>query len=84
MYIEATAVVEGALDTQTTFSDESSFNQWMENQHTKAQEDGLHTQIYKLVHEHDYVGADSRLECDCIQYLHDHRPFASWNDPADA
>ena len=73
-YTELTTIVEGALESTQTFTDEQ--DEQMDNsieatkQFARDNSD-MDVQIYKLHHDHE------QSECECIQFLTDYSPYWS-------
>ena len=73
-YVQATLVVDGALDDEQTFGEDESelLEVWLDNNKVLAIEHPeQRTEIYLLEHGHP----PDMEECSCVQYLTDHHPF---------
>lgn len=72
---EVTVVWEGAVDTQETFLD--SNEDLVDVMIEAVQADAVDTQdlveVFTLYHDHELT-----LECECVQFVTDHRP--SWTN----
>ena len=75
MYAVMTVIVEGALDTEEIFTDETMMHQRLAEIESDAADDGYRTDVYVLWHECDRPDT----ECVCAQYVTDHRPYATFN-----
>lgn len=73
-YAEVSVVVDGGLEECVTFHDETAMLDYIAEVGDDAADHGYPTEVYVLWHEHDETG-----ECECVQYLTDHHPYASWN-----
>ena len=74
-YIEAWTVCEGALESEETFYDWSSYSEWAERQITEAKAEGVECEVYHIEHDHP-----EDMDCECVQYLRDHSPYMSTED----
>jgi hypothetical protein len=74
-YAEVTVIVDGAFEESETFHDEALLSHYIAAIQDEAEGHGYPTEVYVLWHEHD----DEGEECECVQYVTDHRPYASWN-----
>jgi hypothetical protein len=87
-YVEATVIVEGAVDGSSIFGElggmipESMFagslDEYISKVAREAKSDGLWTEVYILEHFHPLDDED----CECAQYVTDGRPAYSWNEQA--
>lgn len=69
-YIEATLIVDGALDEEKEFPDYTALNNWvdqLEGEHEKGV-----WEVFVIEHEHE-----TGIECECVQYLTDHSPYTT-------
>ncbi len=74
-YFTVETIVEGALqDSQTFYEGEDKMRQYLLKVEADAKADGLRTEVYVLYHDHD-----ESVECECAQYVTDHRPEFSYN-----
>lgn len=71
-YTEVTLIVEGALEDSWLWADAYNAEIQAERLARELAGKGLEYDIYLTDHEHSEY-----LECDCIQYLTDHRPYLS-------
>jgi hypothetical protein len=71
-YYEYTSVVAGAVNENKTFDTWEEVENEVEAERAAFIEDGEETEIYILLHEHDYLEDDD--ECACAQYETDHNP----------
>ena len=76
-YAELSVIVDGALETEETFHDETLMSARVEEIKEDARGDGYPTEVFILYHEHDDLTGDQ--ECACVQYVTDHRPAYAWN-----
>ena len=70
MYAELSVIIDGALDEDATFYDETLLSAWLDGLQEDANSDGYTREVYRVDHEHDYSD-----ECECVQYLTDHHPY---------
>lgn len=76
-YVEATVIVDGALDEEAVFGtgEQENLEAWITVQKELAMAHPLQeTQIYLMEHGHSPDVED----CSCAQYLTDHHPHWSW------
>lgn len=74
-YIQATVIVDGALDEERTFTSKTEFDVWFSR--IKCEDfTGMEVDIYTIVHNHP----QSQEECVCVQYMNDHAPMWSNHD----
>jgi hypothetical protein len=76
-YAEVTVIVDGALDQEITFTDETLMRDFIDKIREDAESDGYPTEVFVLYHEHEPG------DCECVQYVTDHRPAYAWNIAAD-
>jgi hypothetical protein len=76
-YADVSVIVDGALEESETFHDETLMNDYIGKIEDEAKDHGYETQIYVVFHEHEDLEGDQ--ECQCIQYLTDHHPYATFN-----
>ncbi len=74
VYAEVSVIVDGALDSDRTFTNQDELDAYLEMVRVESETDGQPTEVYVLYHEHG-KGAD----CLCIQYETDHHPYARYN-----
>ncbi len=79
MYVDASVVVEGAVEEDATFHDYLLFEEWLRGVEEDAAGHGYLTEVYVIEHEHDDLKEDE--ECACVQYLTDHHPAYVYNGP---
>jgi len=78
-YVEATVIVEGALDETRVFGEgDAEKLDDFEAEVEEAAKDGLATELYVLRHDHEPL-TEGDEDCACAQYLTDHLPARSWN-----
>jgi hypothetical protein len=72
-YFEAYVVWEGALDEERIFPYhlEGAMIRWASQIIQEAREEKASSSVYAVPHVHAYTAE----ECQCIQYLTDHRPL---------
>jgi hypothetical protein len=73
MYADVSVVVDGALEDEQTFYDETLMAEFIREIEDEARSDGYPTQVYVLFHDHP------EGECECIQYVQSHKPYAEFN-----
>ncbi len=74
-YIEATVIVDGAIDGGMSFTDADTFDEWLAREKSEAMWHPLQkTDIYLMEHGH----SEDVQDCTCAQYLTDHHPFWSF------
>jgi hypothetical protein len=74
IYADVSVIVNGALEEERTFHDETLMNDYLGQIEDEAKGDGIRTEIYVLWHEHDDMDG-----CACIQYATDHHPYAVYD-----
>lgn len=74
MYADAWLVVAGAEEENRQFTDETLLNEWLGAVEAGAESDGYRAEVYMLWHEHD-----PNVECECAQYVTDHKPYRTFN-----
>lgn len=74
-YVDASAIVAGAVEEDRTFFDETLLNEWLSTWESEANNDGYRVEIWAVFHEHE----PSDEECSCVQYLQTHEPFRTFN-----
>lgn len=72
-YAEVSVIVDGALDEEATFYDETLMNDWLHHLKDESIGHGYPTEVYVRYHEHELS------ECECAQYETDHNPAYKWN-----
>jgi hypothetical protein len=68
MYIQATSIIDGAVDEEFDFVGEDAADQldaWLRD----LEDSGHGIDVYVLHHDHEYG-----IECECVQYVSDHNP----------
>lgn len=70
-YIEASTIIEGALEETETFQYADEYQEWLDA--TIEELADVDAQVYAIHHEHDLDVDD----CACVQYLTDHAPVWS-------
>jgi len=78
MYTQVDVICEGALEESETFTDYLLLDEYLANLKTEAIGDGATLEVYILEHEHALD-----IECNCAQYVTDHRPSYVLGDSAD-
>lgn len=77
MYVELSVIVEGALEIEEIFHDETLMRERINEIRSDAEGDGYRVEVFLLWHDHeDLAGGE---ECFCVQYLTDHRPAVTFN-----
>lgn len=74
MYIEASTVVAGAEEDREVFTDYMLYEVWLDDVRADAYDTGYRIEVYEVEHDHP-IGED----CECVQYLQDHRPAHVFN-----
>jgi hypothetical protein len=77
VYATVTVLVDGALEQEDTFFDETAMRAWIDGVGQDAVADGYPTEVYIVEHAHAWDDTDD--ECTCAQYLTDHHPAYQWN-----
>lgn len=72
-YADVSVVVDGALEESPRFYDECALNAYLAEIEADAADHGYPTEVYVLYHDHE------PRECECVQYLQDHKPTYSYN-----
>lgn len=75
VYAELTVVVDGAVESEETFTDYLLMDERVREIGEDAQGDGYPTEVFIQYHEHDITDG----ECLCVQYETDRKPAHSWN-----
>jgi hypothetical protein len=81
-YAEVSVIVDGALDAEVMFTDETLMLAYLASVGAEAESDGLPTEVYVLWHDHPLYDEAVDLDyddCACVQYVSDHHPDYSWN-----
>ena len=73
-YSEMTVIIDGALESVTYWTSNVNLPAWTEYW-TPAQGEKFVVEIYELAHGHEFLDG----ECDCVQFLTDHRPSVTFN-----
>ncbi len=76
MYLDASVVVDGALEEDSTFYDYLFFEEWLRGVEEDAESHGYLTEIYVVEHAHS---VEDGADCACVQYLTDHHPYRTFN-----
>jgi len=76
-YADVDVIVNGALEESRTFHDETLMNHYIGEIEDEASDHGYLTEVYVVWHEHD-----DDIECECVQYLTSHKPYATFNQEA--
>lgn len=74
MYDQITVIVDGALEEEENFFDETLEHEFCMKIRDEALGHGYPVEIYRITHDHD-----ANLECECVQYSQDHRPIYAFN-----
>jgi hypothetical protein len=82
MYKTVDVIIDGALNGEYTFMTDVPLQRLVEKTGKRASENGLHTQMFVVQHDHPLAQPDPE-ECACAQYLTDHAPAWEWNAPGD-
>ncbi len=77
MYLDASVIVDGALEEDSTFHDYLVFEAWLEGVKEDAASHGYLTEVFVV--EHDHADLEQDEECACVQYLTDHHPYLTLN-----
>jgi len=75
MYLDASVIVDGALEEDARFHDYLVFEEWLNGVEEDANSHGYLTEVYTIEHDHE----ESDEECSCAQYLTDHHPSYIYN-----
>jgi hypothetical protein len=78
VYAEVTLVVEGAVEEEMFFYDGALLQGWIDNVDQEQQAEGWSGYLTVLWHDHP-MG-----DCECVQYVQDHRPYKTWEGVAAA
>lgn len=74
MYIEASVVIDGALDSTETLRSHEALDIFVANTIAESPP-GMHVQIFTIEHQHA-----EDIDCECVQYLTDHLPYYESRD----
>lgn len=74
MYAEFSIIVAGALDEEATFTDETLVDEFLAGLEQEAEGSGYRFEVYRIDHDHE-LG----IECECVQFLTDHKPYRVFN-----
>lgn len=72
-YADVTVLVDGELENDETFFDETLMREFFAEIESDAEGHGYPTAIYVVYHDHNH------RECECVQYLTDHKPAFTFN-----
>jgi hypothetical protein len=73
MFEEITVIVDGALDEEATFMDETVEMEYLRNLVSELRADGVSDfQVYRITHDHEPFDDGEDM---CVQYLTDHHPL---------
>lgn len=75
-YADVSVIVEGALDQETTVKNETELQRYVAVLQIDANKQGFTAEVYVVWHEHEAYG-NVDADCDCIQYVTDHSPYAT-------
>ena len=78
MYAELTVIVNGAVEEEATFTDETLVTEFLNDLEREAEGDGVRTEVHRLDHDHA-----PEVDCDCAQYATDHRPYRVFDHEQD-
>lgn len=73
-YAELIFMVAGAEEERHEFSDETLITEYLNTLEREASEGGYRYEVYRLDHDHE-----PGIECECIQFAQDHRPYRVFN-----
>lgn len=76
-YATLSVVVDGALELEEDHTDDTVLRERLREIADDAAQHGLRTDVYILQHAHD----ETDHECHCMQYVQDHRPVHTLNEP---
>lgn len=71
-YADVSVVWEGALDQEVIKHTDKQVDAFVNKLAKQVGTD--HVQVYVVWHDHP-----ESMECECVQYLTDHRPYMEWN-----
>ena len=74
-YATLSVVIDGAVDEEDDYFDQTLLDDRLWHLAEESQAHGYPTSVYVLYHDHDR----SVVDCECVQYLQDHRPLAEYN-----
>lgn len=75
-FVTGSVIIDGALETEETwtYGEGKHLDDWLRKQkHDAMSRHGQRTQIFLLHHDHS-----PDMDCECIQFTSDHRPFWEW------
>ena len=78
MYAELTVIVDGAVEEEATFADETLVTEFLNGLEREAEGDGVRMEIHRLDHDHA-----RGMDCDCAQYATDHHPYRVFDHEPD-
>lgn len=73
MYADVTVVVDGAVEEEERFTDETLMLDYVRTLEDEAAGHGYPVEVFILRHEHE------PRECECVQFLQDHKPAYRFN-----
>lgn len=74
MYSEVTTVVAGAEEDREIFTDYAYEDHYLTDLENDAESTGYRIEVYRTEHDHH-----PDTDCECAQYVTDHRPFRVFN-----
>jgi hypothetical protein len=74
MYAEVTVIIDGAVETEEIYHDQVFMDHCLESIAEDALGHGYPTEVYIMYHDHAFG-----MDCECIQYVADHRPVFQYN-----
>lgn len=75
MYVEVSYIVDGALEESVEIHDDLILREYLRDLADDAADHGYPAEVYVLQHDHE-----PGIECECVQYVQDHRPVHTFNE----
>ena len=79
MYITVDVIVDGALEAEYTALSKETLDEVVGEIMAASASDGLPTQVWAVIHNHDPLPDGE--PCGCDMYLTRHAPYVTFNDP---
>lgn len=73
-HVTLSVIVDGSLESDETYTDDTLYRERLREIADDAADHGYPTEVFVVQHDHA-IG----IECECVQYLTDHKPVWSAN-----
>lgn len=78
MYYECFTVEDGAQGEEATLHDWAAVAEWADKQVAACRREQVECRVYIIQHYH----TEQVTDCQCVQYLTDHRPYQTTEIPS--